>query len=121
MSCRAVPAGEINAAIHTLLSMTSRSTFIREQQIEHALVHTLSGSVFTGTLHCPLQTFARHALASGVTRRGNHHHQRPTIARDADWLTLGSPAAPARPSIRNRCSRDLPAASAASERPLTSG
>jgi len=57
----AVPVGEISVAIQTLLSMTSRSTFIREQLVQRSLVHALRVRVFAGALHGLTQALARDA------------------------------------------------------------
>lgn len=47
---RAVPAGEISAAIQTLLSMTNRSTFIRKQLVEFVLVYALGRSMLASAI-----------------------------------------------------------------------
>src|SRR5690606_35210543 len=83
------PPGEISAAIQTLLSMTSRSTFIREQLVQCVLVHALSLCVFPGALHRVTQSIACHTLASCVTLGRDHHHRRASVAGDADRLPLG--------------------------------
>lgn len=88
-SRRAVPAGEISAAIQTLLSMTSLSAFIREQLVQRALGHALSGRVFAGALHGLAQSLARHTLPTGVALCGNHHYRGAAVARNADGLALG--------------------------------
>lgn len=61
---RAVPSRKISAAIQTLLSMTSRSTFIREQLVEYVFVHTLGRGMLGRALRGPAQTFACHTLAA---------------------------------------------------------
>jgi hypothetical protein len=80
--------GEISAAIQTLLSMTSRSTFIREHRVQRTLVHSMRGGVFAGALHGLTNALARNALPTGVAFGRNHHHRGSAISGDADGLTL---------------------------------
>jgi hypothetical protein len=80
--------GKISAAIQTLLSMTSRSTFIREHLVQCILVHAMSGCVFAGALHGLTHALARDALPAGVALGRNHHYRRTAISSDADGLAL---------------------------------
>jgi hypothetical protein len=57
-SCLAVSVGEISAAIHTSLSMTSLSAFIREQLAQHCFVHALGSGMFSRALQGVSQPFA---------------------------------------------------------------
>ncbi|MBP9590859.1 MAG: hypothetical protein KBE42_02255 [Steroidobacteraceae bacterium] len=52
-------AGYTSAAFRTLLSMTSRSAFIREQLVQHVLAHTLVCGVFSRATQRVTQSFAR--------------------------------------------------------------
>ena len=85
---RAAPAGEISAAIQTLLSMTSRSTFIRKQLVQYVLVHALGSGMLTSALQRLAQTFACHALAALVALGRNHHYRGTSVAGDTDGLPL---------------------------------
>ena len=69
--------------------MTSLSVFIREQVVQHVVVHALGSRMFARAPHGVSQAFARHTLPAGVALGRNHHHRRTAIAGDADGLALG--------------------------------